>query len=151
MRRFAYSAEGNVSPARFIAALTDFSERRPRYWPGQTPGTYQVLEKGRDWALVKEGTWPVWERVRYDWSKPGLVVSRMEASNFARPGTTWTFRVTDRPGGGCRVDAVLERDFSGLIGLPLRLGSYSPLTRPAFKYALLRTLRILEDEDKRKA
>jgi hypothetical protein len=146
VRRFRYSAEGNVSPQRFIAALTDFSDRRPHYWPGMTRNQYKLIEQGEDWALVREGTLAVWELARYDWSKPGLVVSTMEDSNFCRPGTTWTFRVKPRKGGGCRVEAVLERDFTGLRGWLPRLGSYSPLTGPLLAAALRRTLQILENE-----
>ena len=114
-RRFVYSAEGRVTPERFIAALTDFSDDRPKYWPGQTRNQFRLIEKGMDWALVQEGTATMWEQSRYDWSKPGLVVATVAASNFLKPGTT-TFRVSDRPDGGCRVDVVLERDFTGLQG-----------------------------------
>src|SRR5260370_36068928 len=115
-RRFVYSAKGKVSPERFINALTDFSDDRPKYWPGMTANQFRLIEKGKDWALVREGTGLAWEQSRYDWSKPGLVVSTVEESNFLKPGTTWEFRVNKRADGGCRVDAVLERDFTGLQG-----------------------------------
>ena len=145
-RRFEYSAEGRVSPQRFINALTDFSADRPKYWPGQTANQYKLLEKGKDWALVREGTATTWEQSRYDWSKPGLVVSTVEKSNFLKPGTTWEFRVHRRAGGGCRVDAVLERDFTGLQGHAVQALSYLPGSTAVFALALRRTLAILEAE-----
>ena len=33
MARIHYEADGSISADRFIAALTDFSERRPELWP----------------------------------------------------------------------------------------------------------------------
>src|SRR5258708_34371988 len=146
-RRFEYSAGGRVPPERFIAALTDFSENRPKYWPGQTSNQFKLIEKGKDWGLVREGTATTWEQSRYDWSQPGLVVSTVEKSNFVKPGTTWKFRVSKRPGGGCRVDAVLERDFTGLQGHAVQALSYLPGSTRMFALVLRRTLAILEAEE----
>lgn len=146
-RRFAYSAEGKVTPERFIAALTDFSSDRPKRWPGMTANQFRLLDKGEDWALVREGTGSAWEQSRYDWSKPGLVISTVEKSNFLRPGTTWEFRVSKRADGGCRVDAVLERDFTGLQGHAVQALSYLPGSTGAFAMVLRRTLKILEAEE----
>ena len=145
-RRFEYSVEGSVSPERFVRALTDMSDDRPRYWPGQTRNQYRVLETGEDWALIQEGTGTMWERSRYDWSKPGTVVSTVEESNFLRPGTTWQFRVRARKGGGCRVDVVLEREFAGLQGLAVQALSYLPGSTAGFALVLQRTMGILERE-----
>lgn len=143
-RRFEYSAESTISPERFIAALTDFSDDRPRYWPGQTTNQFKLLKKGKDWALVREGTATVWEESRYDWSKPGLVVSTVERSNVLNPGTTWEFRVKKRRGGGCHIDAVLERDFTGLQGHLVQGLTYLPWAASVFPRILNQTLRILE-------
>ena len=136
-----------MSPERFIAALTDFSANRPKYWPGQTGNQFRVVKKGKTWALVREGTGPVWEESRYDWSKPGLVVSTVQKSNFLNPGTTWEFRVKKRQGGGCHIDAVLERDFTGVRGAPARALSHLPGTGRTFAAVLRRTLAILEKEE----
>jgi hypothetical protein len=149
LRRFSYSAEGNVSPERFIRALTDMTPDRPKYWPGQTANQYKVLEKGETSALIREGTGTVWEQSRYDWSKPGRVVSTVVASNFLKPGTTWEFRVSARPGGGCRVDATLTRNFSGPQGLLVQALTYAPGgVNLVFGSALKRTLAILEREER---
>jgi hypothetical protein len=146
-RRFEYIAEGRISPQRFIAALTDFSDDRPKHWPGQTRNQFRLIERGQDWAVVQEGTGTVWERSRYDWSRPGVVVSTVQDSNFLRPGTTWEFRVSGRPGGGCRVDVVLERDFSGLQGHVVEALSHLPGSSALFGRVLRQTIGILERED----
>ena len=143
-RRIVYRAEGNVPPERFIAALTDFSPDRPKYWPGMTANQFKLIEKGKDWALVREGSITVWEESRYDWSKPGVVTSTVEESNFLHPGTTWEFKVSEREGGGCRVDVVLERDFRGPQGYFVQALTYLPTWGPAFSMVLRRTLKILE-------
>lgn len=143
-RRIVYSAEGNVSPERFIAALTDFSPDRPKYWPGMTANQFKLIEKGSTWALVREGSVTVWEESRYDWSKPGVVTSTVEKSNFLRPGTTWEFKVSARKGGGCRVEAVLERDFRGPRGYFVQALTYLPAASAGFALILRRTMKILE-------
>ncbi len=146
-RRFTYSAEGNVSPERFIGALTEMTPERPRLWPGQTANQYRVLDQGPSWAVIREGTGTMWEQSRYDWSRPRVVVSTVEAGNFLKPGTTWEFRVSGRKGGGCRVDVVLTRDFSGLQGALVQALTYLPgAPRLVFAPLLRRTMAILEGE-----
>ena len=145
-RRIVYSAEGNVSPERFIAALTDFSPDRPKYWPGQTANQFKLIEKGEDWALVREGSFTSWEESRYDWSKPGVVTSTVQKSNFLHPDTTWRFEVSKRKGGGCRVDAVLERNFRGPQGWAVQALTYLPGASAGFAFVLRRTMNILEAE-----
>src|SRR6187402_3431849 len=41
-----YEADGAVSAERFIAALTDFSERRPELWPNLDAKYYELHELG---------------------------------------------------------------------------------------------------------
>jgi hypothetical protein len=107
-----YEADGAVSADRFIAALTDFSERRPELWPNLDAKFYKLHELGEGWAEVTEGTdvlGGVWAREHYDWSQPGLVRLRLvEAVDF-RPGTTIDYRVTARPDGGCHVSVDFQR------------------------------------------
>ena len=100
MARLHYEADGAVSADRFIAALTDFSERRPELWPDLDDKFYELHELGDTWAEVTEGTdvlGGVWARERYDWSEPGIVRLRLiEAADF-RPGTVTEYRVSSRP------------------------------------------------------
>jgi hypothetical protein len=121
MATIHYEANGNISPERFIAALTDFSERRPELWPNLDSRFYQLHELGDTWAEVTEGTdvfGGVWARERYDWSEPGHVQLKLVASPHFRSGTTIDYRVTPRPGGGSHVEVVSQRIATSL---PARL------------------------------
>jgi len=40
----------------------------------------------------------VWERLRYDWSQPGVVQGVVIASDLFKPGITWEIRATSRLG-----------------------------------------------------
>ena len=112
MAKIHYAADGAVGADRFIAALTDFSERRPELWPGLDTKFYELHELGDTWADVTEGTdifGGVWARERYDWSEPGRVtLTLVEAASF-RPGTVIDYRVAARPGGGCHVSVDFQR------------------------------------------
>lgn len=119
MARIQYAAEGSISPERFVAALTDFSDRRPDLWPNLDAKFYRLHELGETWAEVTEGTdvlGGVWAREHYDWSEPGHVQLRLVDSPHFRAGTTIDYRVTPRPGGGCHVDVVSERIATSVQG-----------------------------------
>ena len=112
MATIRYSADGTISPERFIAALTDFSDRRPKLWPNLDTRFFKLHDRGETWAEVTEGTdilGGVWARERYDWSEPGRVVLRVVESAHFRPGTTIEYTVTPRAGGGCHVEVVSTR------------------------------------------
>jgi hypothetical protein len=117
--RIRYEADGSVSPEQFIAALTDFSERRPELWPTLDAKFFKVHELGSTWAEVTEGTdvlGGVWAREHYDWSQPGLVrLELLESADF-RPGTLIEYRVTPGPGGGCHVAVEFQRIAKSLRG-----------------------------------
>lgn len=128
MANIHYAADGRVSPERFIAALTDFSERRPELWPNLDTKFYQLHELGDTWAEVTEGTdvfGGVWGREHYDWSEPGHVQLRLVESPHFKPGTTIDYRVTPNADGGCHVDVVSERIAASwqarLVGLILQI------------------------------
>ena len=101
-----------------IEALTDFSEHRAERWPDLDPGSFEVLELGPDHAVVREGTerYGVWVVERYDWKTPGVIRAVCEKSNVVVPGGHWQMTVSDRPGGGSRVDVVMDRKSFGLRG-----------------------------------
>jgi hypothetical protein len=119
MAKIHYEADGTISAAAFIAALTDFSDRRPALWPGLDAKYFQLHGAGETWADVTEGTdvlGGVWARERYDWSSPGVVrLTLQEAIDF-RPGTTTVYRVADRPGGGCHVTVDFQRIAASMRG-----------------------------------
>jgi hypothetical protein len=110
--RIHYEADGRVPPERFIAALTDFSDRRPDLWPGLDTKFFKLHELGDTQAEVTEGTdvlGGVWARERYDWSQPGLVrLTLVDSADFT-PGTVTEYRVTAGPAGGCHVAVDFRR------------------------------------------
>jgi len=112
MAKIHYEADGEVSAGRFVAALTDFSERRPEFWPNLDTKFYRLLERGDTWAEVTEGTdilGGVWARERYDWSEPGRVTLTLLESPDFRPGTVIDYQVSDRADGGCHVAVDFQR------------------------------------------
>jgi hypothetical protein len=142
-----YSADGTIAPERFIAALTDFSDRRAALWPNLDTKFYRLHEQGDTWAEVTEGTdilGGIWATERYDWSEPGHVVLRLIESPHFRPGTTIEYTVAPRPGGGCHVEVVSTRSPTSwqgrLVGSILSIVGTRRLARD-----LRTTLERLED------
>ena len=119
MAKIHYEADGAISAERFIAALTDFSERRPELWPNLDAKYYDLHELGDTWADVTEGTnvlGGVWAHEHYDWSEPGLVRLRLiDAVDFTS-GTMIDYRVTSRPDGGCHVAVDFQRVAASMRG-----------------------------------
>lgn len=112
MAKIHYEADGAVSADRFLAALTDFGERRPELWPNLDAKYYRLHERGNTWAEVTEGTdvlGGVSARERYDWSRPGTVTLTLLESRDFRPGTQIQYGVSERAGGGCHVAVDFQR------------------------------------------
>jgi hypothetical protein len=135
MARIHYEADGTIAPERFIAALTDFSDRRPELWPNLSAGLFRVHEQGDTWAEVTEGTavlGGVWAREHYDWSSPGLVRLRLVESPSFVPGTFIDYRVMPRVAGGCHVAVDFQRIARSpkgrLVGALVQLGGKRQFT-----------------------
>jgi hypothetical protein len=109
-----------VSADRVLEAARDFSERRAAMWPDVHLEHLEVHERGETFAIVTEGNpWPigyVWERLRYDWSKPGVLKAVVLASNLFKPGSTWEISATPASGGGARVEVTAVRNLGGFKG-----------------------------------
>ena len=58
----------------------------------------------------------MWARERYDWSVPGTVSWRVEASNFCGPPSGIVASVSPGPGGGSRVLIDWERSPTSVKG-----------------------------------
>ena len=120
MPRLEFDVETSVPPERVIAALTDFSDRRPELWPGLNPSWYRVYSVGDTTADVREGTggkWsPVWNREHYDWSTPGVVTWTTRDSGFCAPGAVTSARVEPKDGGGSKIRISWEREPKNLVG-----------------------------------
>jgi hypothetical protein len=113
--------ETTAPPERVLEAACDFSERRAELWPDVYVEHLEVHGTGETWADVTEGNpWPigfVWERLRYDWSVPGVVTGTVVDSNLFRPGSTWEIRATPLAGGGSRVELTAVRHLRGFKGM----------------------------------
>lgn len=110
MARVGFAIDSTATPQRIIAALTDFSARRPDTWPGLARDQYRVYEVGDTWADVREGSSsPIWARERYDWSVPGTVTWTATDSSFSRTGDSVSATIRPGAAGGSRVHVVWDR------------------------------------------
>ncbi|HTT71605.1 MAG TPA: SRPBCC family protein [Anaeromyxobacteraceae bacterium] len=134
-----------VPPDAILGALTDFSDRRLALWPNVDRRYYRVHDLGRTSAEVTEGSRGVWERTRYDWSKPGTVRIEVVDSNAFRPGSSWLYSVTPRPTGGSHVHYEFQRNPKNARGALVSL-LLSAFGRKIFGDFLAETLHRLERE-----
>jgi hypothetical protein len=106
------AAETTASVEDVLAGVCDFSERRARIWPNVKEGHFEVHHAGGTYAEATEELWPtgIWERCRYDWSRPGTVTATVLDSNSLAPGSTWEL-IASPSEGGTRVEAVFLRDY----------------------------------------
>lgn len=113
-----------MDPQRVLRAARDFSPRRADLWPDVHVEYLQVHRTGENFAEVTEGNpWRigfVWERMRYDWSEPGVVRGTVIDSNLVKPGSTWEIRATPISGGS-RVEVIGVQHLRGFRGRLLAL------------------------------
>jgi hypothetical protein len=133
----------SVPPEAILGALTDFSDRRIELWPNIDREYYEVHDVGRTSAEVTEGSRGVWERTRYDWSRPGAVRIEVKDSNAFRPGSWWLYTVEPRPDGGSRVHLEFERRPRNVKGVLLS-ALLSVFGKRIFGTFLEETLRRVE-------
>lgn len=111
--------ESPVPAEQVLEAARDFSDRRADLWPDVHVEHLLVHELGENFADVTEGNpWPigyVWERLRYDWSQPGVLRGTVIDSNLFKPGSTWELRADSRPAGS-RVEITAVRHLRGFKG-----------------------------------
>ena len=111
--RIEMESWSTLAPDQVVAALTDFSDRRPQMWTGITPSYYEVYSVGETSARVREGTKQgpvdVWAIENYDWSTPGFVSWTVEESNFCTPGSYVRATITPRGEGGSHIHCEWER------------------------------------------
>jgi hypothetical protein len=112
MAHVVTDVDTTASPERVIEALTDFSSRRMKLWPNIDPKYFKVASTGEQSAEVIEGSpifGGVWERGRYDWSRPGEVRIDVQDSNAFQPGSFWVYQVTPGANGGSHVRMEFDR------------------------------------------
>src|SRR5437016_7642928 len=148
--RFEVSAETSASPEQVIEiAGKDFSTRRAEIWPNVRQSNLVVHDRSTDHVEVTEGgTGPahfIWERCRYEWSRPGMVTSTVIDSNALLPGTTFELRATPSDGGS-NVEMVLDRKFRpagwGRVGYALN----RIFGRRGFEFMLRQALKNVEKQ-----
>jgi hypothetical protein len=104
------TTSSQLAPDVVLAAGHDFSARRADVFPAVS---IDRLEPGS--ADVTEGT-PAgigvnWERCRYDWTAPDVVIATVLDSNVYEPGSSrWELRVAPRDGGS-QIEMIWVRAF----------------------------------------
>jgi Polyketide cyclase / dehydrase and lipid transport len=121
--RVEIQVDSDVPAERVLAAATDFSDRRPEYWPNISRRYYSVHGQGAGWAECTEGgeaIGGIWARERYEWSGNRVVGTMLDSNVFA--SGTWTLTSEPRDGGS-RTTVVFDRRFKGkgYIFLPMVL------------------------------
>ena len=145
MPRVEFSIDSDVPADRVFAAITDFTERRPDWWPNISRKFYEVHETGEDWAECTEGSdvmGGVWAKERYEWS-PGEVRATVQDSNIIESGV-WELKVEERDGGS-HIEVVNHRQFKGAKGRFLG-ATIAVVGRPVLKRDFEKTLEILRKE-----
>jgi len=135
-----------VSPERVIRALTDFSPRRFELWPNVDRKYFKLDTVSETSAEVTEGSpvfGGVWERGRYDWSRPGTVRIEVKDSNAFRPGSFWLYEVSPKGDGGSHIHMEFDRRPRNLKGafVSALLGLFG---KAIYEKQLGETLRRLE-------
>jgi hypothetical protein len=102
-----------ASPAQVLAALTDFTERRPQIWSRTLdPRTYELRDHGQTWAVARESSAgsPFWVVSRYDWSDPSAIRWTVVESSYGGAGDG-SVRIAPGVDGGSRLS--VEYDNTG--------------------------------------
>ena len=117
MAKVSYTVETDLEPSMVWDALTEFGPRRTKLWPDLSPESFRVLERGSDWARVREGTASlgIWSIERYEWAEP-VITATVEDANAAQSGGTWRMEVLPRSGGGSALTVSMDRKAKGFTG-----------------------------------
>jgi len=112
-----------LTPAQYIAGLTDFGPGRSKLFGNSADAYLKVHRRGRNHADVTEGSGGIWERLHYDWSNPNQVILTTTDSNLWGGKSGHSYSFTPRPDGTTDIDVTVIRDgknfFGRLLGLVL--------------------------------
>lgn len=141
------SFETSVPPERLFAAATDFSERRPDFWPNISREQYRVFSVGDHTAEVEEGTKPVHHRYKYEWTDDGFVRATTVHATVMNTGSIWEMRVRPRDGVGSRVDIHVEMGFKRLVApVGMLVMALNGGVAETYRKWFVKTLVVLERE-----
>ncbi len=143
-RTYSYSVESSAAPERFMAAATDFTEKRLHYWPTIGASRYAVHSVGDHVAEIEEGEGPVWARVRYEWTEDTVRMISLSSNSHA-DGDTWEMRVQEREGGGSHIEIQMDFHWRG-IGLFAQVMGDLLGTARFFEKDMRETVKIVEAE-----
>ena len=105
-----------LTPAQYIAGLTDFGPGRSQLFGNSTDDYMKVHSRGPSQADVTEGSSGIWERLHYDWSNPNHVVLTTTDSNTWGGASGHTYNFTRRSDGLTEIDLVTVREGKNLKG-----------------------------------
>jgi hypothetical protein len=115
----------SLTPAQYIAGLTDFGPGRSKLFGNSADEYLKVHDSGPTQADVTEGSAGIWERLHYDWSDPNHVVLTTTNSNTWGGGSGHTYTFRRNPNGTTDIDVVVVREgknFKGwFLGLVLAI------------------------------
>lgn len=117
MAKVTYTVETHLDPKVVWDALIEFGPRRAELWPDLSPSSFKVLERGPNWARVREGTASlgIWSIERYEWAEP-VIIATVEEANASQSGGTWRMEVRPRPRGGSILTISIDRKAKGFTG-----------------------------------
>ena len=129
-----------ASAEQVMDAYTDFSDRRLQIWRDTLkPDNYALLEQGRCWAVVREGSLRMGVVLRYDWSEPFVVRWSVVKSSFC-DHSEWRLTVRPATDGGAQVEILInEHGGKGASGR-LILGLKGLLGPRVLRHSSKRTL-----------
>jgi len=115
--KVTYTVETDLAPKIVWDALTEFGPRRAELWPDLSTSSFEVLDRGDNWARVREGTASlgIWSIERYEWAEP-VIIATVEQANAAHSGGTWRMEVQPRSGGGSVLTISMNRRAKGFVG-----------------------------------
>jgi hypothetical protein len=117
--------ETTLTPAQYIAGLTDFGPGRQKVFSNSADDYLKVHRVGPTDADVTEGSRGVWERLHYDWSNPRRVVLTTTDSNTWGGSSGYVYTFKTLAGDHTDVDVVIVRQGKTIKGrfLAVVLGS----------------------------
>jgi hypothetical protein len=116
MPTFHFQQTTTVTPAQFVAALTDFGPGRAELFPNSADDYVKVHRRGETDADVTEGSRGIWERLHYDWSDPNKVVLTTTDSNTWGGASGHTYAFSQQPDGRTVIDVTVVREGKNLRG-----------------------------------
>ena len=132
-----------LTPAQYIAGLTDFGPGRSKLFGNSADEYLKVHQRNRTQADVTEGSGGIWERLHYDWSDPEHVVLTTTDSNVWGGASGHTYTFARRPNGTTDIDVDVLREGKNLRGwlLGLVLGT---IGKGVLEKAFLNSVKAIE-------